>query len=186
MQEAPLLQQIDQFFTSATWTSLFPFLFSSPPCKNHLRSLTLIKEFRLAPISLRLILFDLKTGPDCMNQIKNVFLSPVSVTNSAHTMSAKFKLLRKILKLQAKNISNLSKLITNYNIIVAFFEKLEEFRTLHSHEFRFRNIIKEHVNSPLRMQNQYWSQKYTQRLTQFGDENIEFFHSVATMRHKKM
>jgi hypothetical protein len=37
----------------------------------------------------------------------------------------------------------------------------------------------------LRMQNQYWRQRFTQRMTQFGDENTKFFHSMATERFRK-
>jgi hypothetical protein len=37
----------------------------------------------------------------------------------------------------------------------------------------------------LRMQNKYWRQRFTQRMTQFGGENTNFFHSMATERFRK-
>jgi hypothetical protein len=56
----------------------------------------------------------------------------------------------------AKNLSNLSRLIANCNMTDAFFDRLEEIRTLYSSELKFRDIIKEHIRSLLRMQNKYW------------------------------
>jgi hypothetical protein len=60
-------------------------------------------------------------------------------------------------------------------LTVAFFDRLEEIRPLCSCELKFRVIIKEHINSLLRMQNHYWRQRFTQRVMQFGDENTKFF-----------
>jgi hypothetical protein len=68
---------------------------------------------------------------------------------------------------------------------VAFFDKLEEIRFLYPHELKFRNIIKEHIRTLLSMQNQYWKQRFTQRVMQFGDENTKFFHSMATEHFRK-
>jgi hypothetical protein len=68
---------------------------------------------------------------------------------------------------------------------VAFFDRLEEIRPLCSSELKFRVIIKEHINSLLRMQNHYWKQRFTQRVMQFGDENTKFFHSMATERYRR-
>jgi hypothetical protein len=69
-----------------------------------------------------------------LEQIKTVWLTPVNVCNSAHGISAKFKLLRRTLKLWSKNLSNLSKLIANCNMMVTFFDRLEEIRSLYSSE----------------------------------------------------
>jgi hypothetical protein len=68
---------------------------------------------------------------------------------------------------------------------IAFFDKLEELRSLYPQEFNFRKIIKVHIGNLLRMQNQYWRLRFTQRMTQFGDENTKFFHSMATERFRK-
>jgi hypothetical protein len=99
-----------------------------------------------------------------LEQIKTVCLTPVNVCNSAHAISAKFKLLCRTLKLWSKDLSNLSKLIANCNMTVAFFDRLEEIRTLYFSELKFRDIIKEHIRTLLRMQNQYWKQRFTQRI----------------------
>jgi hypothetical protein len=68
---------------------------------------------------------------------------------------------------------------------VAFLDKLEEIRPLYSQELKFRNFIKEHIRTLLSMQNQYWKQRFTQRVMKFGDENTKFFHFMATERFRK-
>jgi hypothetical protein len=100
-------------------------------------------------------------------------------------MTAKFKLLRRILKIWVKNRSNLNKLIANSNLIVAFFDRLEELRSLTDPKSRFRFIIKSHLQKLLIVQREYWKQRYTQHFVQFGDENSKFFHAMATERYRK-
>jgi hypothetical protein len=68
---------------------------------------------------------------------------------------------------------------------VAFFDRLEEIRALYPNELKFRDIIKEHIRFLLRMQNQYWKQRFTQGIMQFGDENTKVFHSMVTERYRR-
>jgi hypothetical protein len=157
MQDVPLLEQIDWFFTSVAWTGVFPFSVVLPlaritsdhlPCRVHIgTSIPKANIFRFENFCLN--------HPECLEQIKTVWLTPVNVCNIAHTVSAKFKLLHRTLKLWSKNLSNLSKLIANCNMTVAFFDRLEEIRALYPNESKFRDIIKEHIRFLLRMQNQY-------------------------------
>lgn len=35
------------------------------------------------------------------------------------------------------------------------------------------------------MKNAYWTQRFTQRIVQLGDENTRFFHAMATKRFRK-
>lgn len=90
-----------------------------------------------------------------MEQIVNSWSNPVNCVNSAHVVSAKFKLLRRVMKLRAKNLSKLSKLISNCNLTVAFMDNLEEIRALHPHESIFREVIKLHLQNLLHMQTTY-------------------------------
>jgi hypothetical protein len=93
--------------------------------------------------------------------------------------------LRRILKKWAKNLSKLTLLIANCNATIAFFDKLEEFRTLFFQERNFRSMLKNHIRNLLAMQNDYWKQRYTQRVVQLGDENSNFFHAMATERFRR-
>ena len=187
MQETPLLEQIDWFFTSVAWTSQYPHTMVLPlaritsdhlPCKVQIGTrIPKSNIFRFENFWF--------SHPGCMDQITNAWQSPAISTNSAHVINAKFKLLRRILKLWAKNISNLSRMISNCNQTIAFFDKLEELRDLYPQEFVFRKIVKSHIRKLLAMQNAYWRQRYTQRMMQFGDENTKFFHAMATERYRK-
>jgi hypothetical protein len=136
MQDVPLLEQIDWFFTSVAWTGVFPFSIVLPlaritsdhlPCRVQIgTNIPKANIFRYENFWLNHL--------ECLEQIKTVWLTPVNVCNSAHIISAKFKLLRRTLKLWSKNLSNLSKLIANCNMTVAFFDRLEEIRALYPNE----------------------------------------------------
>lgn len=176
MQEAPLLEQIDWFFTSVAWTTQYPNTMVLPlaritsdhlPCKIQIGThIPKANVFRFENYWF--------SHPGCMENISNAMITPVHVTNSAQVLSAKFKLLRKILKSWAKDLSSLSKLINNCNLTIAFLDRLEEVRILQGHEFIFRKVIQSHIQALLVMPNTYWRQRFTQRLTQFGDENTVF------------
>lgn len=58
-------------------------------------------------------------------------------------------------RMGAKGISNLTKLISNCNMTISFFDRLEEIRFLSSHEIIFKRIIKAHLENLLHMQKVY-------------------------------
>jgi hypothetical protein len=131
MQESPLLEQIDWFFTSVAWTSQFPMTLVFPLAKStsdHLPS-----RSRLALLSPRLISLGLKIlfqSSQLYGADSSAWLSPVHVNNSAHMTSAKFKLLRRVPELRAKNHSDVNRFIANCNMTIAFLDNLEEIRGL--------------------------------------------------------
>jgi hypothetical protein len=51
-------------------------------------------------------------------------------------------------------------------------------------EHKFRDIIKLHIKRLLTMKKEYWKQRFTNHLVQFGDENTKFFHGMAFERYK--
>jgi hypothetical protein len=188
MHDIPLLEQIDCFFTSVAWISVFPFTVVLPLARitsDHLPCNIQIGT-NISKANIHRFENFWLNHPECLEQIRNASIWHVNVVNSAHVVSAEFKYLRRTLKLWSRYISNRKKLIANCNLTIAFFDKLEEIRTLHLVESRFRIIIKNHVCSLLRMQNQYWRQRFTQRVMQFGDENTKFFHSMATKRYRRI
>lgn len=186
MQDTPLLEQIDWFFTSVAWTSQFPSTMVLPlakitsdhvPCKVQIgTSIPKVNIFRFENFWFH--------HPGCMEQIANAWAPPVRSINSAHIISAKFKLLRRILKKWSKSLSNLTRLINNCNLTIAFLDKLEEIRCLYPQEAAFRSVIKRHIRNLLAMKTAYWRQRYTQRVMQFGDENTKLFHAMATERYR--
>jgi hypothetical protein len=101
MKDKPSLEQIDWFFTSPAWTSQFPLSLVLPlakttsdhlPCKVQIgTNIPKANIFRFENFWL--------SHPSCMEQIKNSWLTLVRASNSAHIVSAKFKLLRRIMRL---------------------------------------------------------------------------------------
>lgn len=187
MQSSPLLEQVDWYFTSVAWTIQFPCSLVLPlaritsdhiPCKVQIGT-------RIPKANIFRVENYWFNYPSCFEKISNTWSMPTKCYNSAHVVSAKFKLLRRILKQWAKNLSQLSKLISNCNATIAFFDKLEDLRILFSHEGAFRNMLKNHIRNLLAMQNAYWRKRFTQRLLQYGDENTKFFHAMATERYRK-
>lgn len=187
MQDTPLLEQLDWFFTSAAWTTQYPLTLVLPlaritsdhlPCKIQIGTyIPKANIFRFENYWF--------SHPGCMEQIKNAWSPPTDAVCSAQIISTKFKLLRRILKTWAKGLSRLSTLISNCNRTIGFFDRLEEIRTLYGPEATLRAKIKDHIRILLSMQNEYWKQRYTQRVIQQGDENTKFFHAMATERYRK-
>jgi uncharacterized protein YaaR (DUF327 family) len=62
---------------------------------------------------------------------------------------------------------------------------LEEQRTLSDLETTFRKLVKNHLASLLESKRIYWKQRNTVRWVKLGDENTQFFHTIATINHKK-
>jgi hypothetical protein len=187
MQDSPLLEQVDWFFTSVAWTTQFPLYLVLPLAKITSDHLLCKIQFGTSIPKTNIFRFEnfWFNHPSCYDQISNAWTAPTRCSNSAQIVTTKFKLLRRILKSWSKNLSNLSKLISNCNLTIEFFDKLEEIRSLYPQEQTFRAILKQHIGNLLFMQKTYWRQRFTQRLVQYGDENTKFFHAMATERYRK-
>jgi hypothetical protein len=109
--------------------------------------------------------------------------SPTQSRNSTSKIAAKFKNLRRTLKQWSRGISKISNLIARCNEVISTLDKIEEQRALFVQEANFRLIIKNHINRLLKYKNDYWRQRYTIRLVQFGDKPTKFFHVAATKRY---
>jgi hypothetical protein len=105
--------------------------------------------------------------------------------DSAKSISAKFKNLRKALKTWKAGLSNLAAAISKSKELVQFLDVLEEARDLTVEEWNFRNIINEHLRKLLHQQRTYWKQRGTINWVKFGDECTAFFHANASIRHRK-
>jgi hypothetical protein len=79
--------------------------------------------------------------------------------DKAKKFGAKFKTLRKILRQWHSKISNLTKLIDNNKITLAFLDSLEEFRDLALEEWNFRKLVQENLGKLLDQQREYWKQR---------------------------
>jgi hypothetical protein len=105
--------------------------------------------------------------------------------NAAKNLASKFKHIRAGLKNWSKQLSNLNKLIYNCRWVLSLLDGLEDQRNLSRMELNFRNLVKQHLSSLLESKRVYWKQRNTLRLVKLADENTEFFHSFATISHKR-
>lgn len=52
-------------------------------------------------------------------------------------------------------------------------------------ELNFKALVKEHLASLLESKRTYWRQRNSVRWIKLGDENTHFFHTMATISHKR-
>jgi hypothetical protein len=187
MQQDPLLERLDWFFTSASWTNSFPSTFvhsMTKPTSDHVPCVVTIGTkiprsniFRFENYWLQHSQFK--------DIVKNAWNIPVGYTDSAKMINAKFKNLRRALKLWAKNLPCLKDLINKVNSVICLLDNLEEFRTLSLEEWNLRDILKSHVITLLQNQKAYWKQRGKINWVKLGDANTKFFHTKATISFRK-
>jgi hypothetical protein len=127
-QHPPLLERLDWFFTSASWTLnyLVTNVFSltmNVPCLISIS--TAIPKSHIFKFENYGLLHE-----DFMNQVSIGCHSDYHHSNAAKMITAKFKNLRKVLKEWKRTLSNLKQNITNVKLILDFINLLEDFRDL--------------------------------------------------------
>jgi len=103
----------------------------------------------------------------------------------ARRISAKFKFLRKIMKVWKSSLPSLSTTILRVKSVIHFLETLELLRDLSFPEWNFRNALYDKLVSLLSMQKTYWKQRSKIRWIKEGDFGTKFFHTHATIKHRK-
>ena len=63
-------------------------------------------------------------------------------------------------------------------------DNLEDKRPLYVQELNFRRILKCHLQTLLKYQNDYWRKRCTIRYFRFADENTKLFQSLAMERYR--
>jgi hypothetical protein len=186
MQQEPLLEQLDWCFTSVNWTSDYPKTLMYPlaritsdhaPCVIQIStSVPKAQVFRFENFWLE--------HPDFIDIVKSAWGMEIRANNTSSKISAKFKLLRRVLKRWSKGLAKFKQQLKQCNEILEILDKLEENRPLYNVEAAFRTILKRHVTQLLKNQKSYWKQRYTTRWTKLGDESTKFFHAAATERYR--
>lgn len=177
MQQDPLLEQLDWFFTSLHWTHVYPNTLVKPLSKPVLDHTPCVVTIETRIPRAKLFRFESYwiLHPGFMDVVKKVWATPTRSGNAATVLCRKFKLLRQELKIWSKNISRLTIAIENSNIALADLDELENLRSLTIPEANFRSILKAHLLRLLDYQRQYWKKRCTIRWVKFGDENTKFF-----------
>jgi hypothetical protein len=187
MQNDPLLEQLDWFFTSMHWTLSFPNTVVHPqgkPTSDHSPLVVTIQTN--IPASIMFCFENYWVAHPGFHDIVSVsWNKPVYKPNSAAVLNHKLKWLRYDLKKWSKSISKLSICIENTNRALLELDNIEDSRGLTIPETNFRRILRKHLLCLLDYQKQYWKKRCTIRWTKFGDENSKFFQAMATERYRR-
>jgi len=122
-QYPPLLERLDWFFTSPIWTVTYPNTYASSlvmetsdhtPCVIFISTVIPRKSiFRFENLWME--------HHDFMPLVQNAWSAPISGTDAAKVITAKFKVLRKVLKDWHKTLSNLKDSIQKVKLVLTFF-----------------------------------------------------------------
>ena len=100
MQQSPLLQQLDWFFSSPEWISVFPNIVVKPlsrPISDHIPCVLSVDTVIPKSKKIRFKSF-WPSHPGFMDVAKNSWSAPIKASSSATKISAKLKRLRYSLK----------------------------------------------------------------------------------------
>lgn len=111
--------------------------------------------------------------------------APENILDPAKLLTAKFKNLRKYLKVWKQKLPKLAATINNIKLVLHFLETIELFWDLSLTEWNFRNLVTEKLISLLKQQKIYWKQRQKIRWVREGDAGTKFFHAHATINHRK-
>jgi len=186
-QFPPLLERLDWFFTSASWTNKYPNTIMKAlvmetsdhwPCIIEI-STTIPRSnvFRFENYGL--------THEDFAEVVVRGWNAPQHLLDPAKNLTAKFKNLRRELKVWKAQLPSLALTIQNIKTVLHFLEAIEIFRDLSLLEWNFRNLVADKLVSLLKQQRTYWKQRGKIRWVKDGDPGTKFFHAHATIRHRR-
>ena len=142
-QTEPLLERLDWFFSSASWTLSYPNTAAKTllmetsdhwPCVIEIStSIPRAQVFRFENCWLMIDSF--------LPTAQQNWSIPTAATDSAKNITAKFKNLRRILRTWKTSISSLKLLIQRVKSLIYLLESIELLRDLSIQEWNFRNIL---------------------------------------------
>lgn len=187
MQANPLLVKLDWIFTSSTWTLSYPATYVQPLSKPVSDHIPYVLHIGSCIPKSNLFRFE-NFWTDHRDFLKTVELhwnNSAVFADATRNLSSKLKQVRAGLRKWSKGFSKLSKLIYNSNWVLLLLDGLEDQRPLSKLENAFRKLVQNHLSSLLESKRKYWKQRNTIRWVNLGDENTSFFHTVATISHKR-
>ena len=182
MQENPLLEQLDWFFTTVNWTTEFPNTMVYPLVKTSSDHVPCVVSISTSIPKAKVFRFenywvDMPGFFDCVQQS---WSAPTNKKNAAVVLTEKFKRLRYDLKRWHTGLSRLKLLMQACNAVILAFDSLEDQRPLTRPEFNFRKLVKLHLEDLLHLQYVCWKQRCTVRWIKVREENFKFFQAMAT------
>lgn len=157
-QHDPLLEQLDWFFTSVSWTIDYPSIEVIPmakitsdhiPCKITIgTNIPCSNIFRFENFWADHACF--------LDTVHNHWITSPSASSATRTIPMKFKGLRSVLKSWSKSLLDLSLFIANCNKVILFLDNLDDRRALFNPECNLRFLVKRQLAMLLRYKNEYW------------------------------
>jgi len=186
-QASPLLERLDWFFTSNSWTTTYLGTVVTSmvmETSDHVPCLISVKTDLPKGNTYR---FDnyLMEHEHFFEVVQHGWDLPTPHSDAAKIISRKFKNLRRVLRSWQKHLSSLKTNIANVKLTLSFLSLIEEFRDLSLAEWNFRKLFEDKLTSLLHLQKIYWKQRGTIRWVTDGDAGTKFFHANTTIRHKK-
>jgi hypothetical protein len=113
MQQEPLLVQLDWCFTSTNWISDYPSTLMLPLAKITSDHVLCVVEIGTTIPKAQVFRFEnyWVDQPGFLEVVQSVWNSEITASNSATKIAAKFKLLRRVLKKWAMNISKIKNML---------------------------------------------------------------------------
>jgi exonuclease III len=187
MQNQPLLEQLDWFFTSAEWISTYPNTVVLPLANTASDHIPCVVNIDTVIPKANIFRFEnfWTEQPGFMDCVKEVWNSRSNKAYSSAVLVDKFKSLRYALKKWHTSLSKLKINIQNCNKVILLLDTLEEQRPLFLTELNFRQIVKLHLENLLLVECNYWRKRCTIRWVKVGEDNTKFFHAMATQRHRR-
>lgn len=186
-QQSPLLERLDWFFTSPSWTLSYPNTYAYPlsmetsdhtPCAISVSTKIpkgSIFRFKNHWLEHPLFLF----------VVQQHWVASSHITDAAKVLTAKLKNLRHALKIWKSSLSNLKSTIANVKVVLNFLQVIEEYRDLTVPEWNFRVILESKLQNLLKQQKIYWKQRGQIKWVTLGDAGTKFFHANATMKYRR-
>ena len=157
MQQDPLLEKLDWFFTSESWTISYPatsVISLAKPISDHVPCLIEIGTKILRANVFKFENYWLQHNT-FKQTVQNAWSIPVGQIDCAKKVNAKLKNVRRALKLWSKSLFCLKSLITQVNDVILLLDLFQELRPLSLWENNLRDILKDHLLGLLKNQNTY-------------------------------
>lgn len=142
-QQPPLLERLDWFFSSQSWTLSYPLTIAHSLIMETSDRWPCVVEMKTSIPKGRIFRFEnyWLSHPDFLTIVSDSWSIPTSQQDPTKILTARFKALRSSLKSWHAQLSNLKKTISNVKLVISLLDAIEEWRDLELHEWNFRDIL---------------------------------------------